>query len=193
MDLDVLRALNDFAAAHDAFEDSVTFYSNVSVFLFAGLLAVLFLVGRRQGARAAVAAGASAALALGAAQVISGLVDSHRPYADHAIHVFVARSTDPSFPSDHSTAAFAIAVAVALRFRRLGWVALAFAAAIAVGRVIVGAHYPRDVIGGAALGSLAALLLWAPPLRRLTDGAADLAAGVWDGVLGAGRRALRLG
>lgn len=193
MDLDILRALNDFAAAHDAFEDPVTFYNKVSVYLFAGLLAALFLLGRRQGARAAVAAGASAALALGAAQVISGLVDRHRPYVDHAIHVFVARSTDPSFPSDHSTAAFAIAVAVALRFRRLGWVALAFAAALAVVRVFVGAHYPSDVVAGAALGSLAALLLWLPPLRRLTDRVADLAAGIRDAVLGAGRRALRLG
>ena len=64
----------------------------------------------------------------------------------------MTRSTDPSFPSDHTTAAFAIAVAVALRFRRLGWVALAFAAALA-----------------------------------------DLAAGIRDAVLGAGRRALRPG
>jgi len=193
VDLDLFKALNDFAAAHDAFEDPVTLYNNASVILFAGLLAVLFLLGRRQGARAAVAAGASAALALGAAQVISGFVERPRPYVDHALHVFVARSTDPSFPSDHTTAAFAIAVAVALRFRRLGWVALAFAAALAAGRVFDGAHYPSDVVAGAALGSLAALLLWAPPLRRLTDGAADLAASVWSGALCAGRRALRLG
>lgn len=193
MDLDILNALNGFAAAHDAFEDPVTFYNTVSVFLFAGLLAVLFLLGRRQGARAAVAAGAGAALALGAAQVIARLVDRPRPYADHALHVFVARSSDPSFPSDHTTAAFAIAVAVWLRFRRLGWVALAFAAALAVGRVFVGAHYPSDIVAGAALGSLAALVLWAPPLRRLTDRVADLAAGVWIAVLGAGRRSLRPG
>lgn len=193
MDLNILNALNGFAAAHDAFEDPVTFYNTGSVFLFAGLLAVLFLLGRRQGARAAVAAGAGAVLALGAAQMIAGLVDRPRPYADHALHVFVARSSDPSFPSDHTTAAFAIAVAVWLRFRRLGWVTLAFAAALAVGRVFVGAHYPSDIVAGAALGSLAALVLWAPPLRRLTDRVADLAAGVWIAVLGAGRRSLRPG
>jgi hypothetical protein len=28
VDLDLLKALNDFAAAHDAFEDPVTFYNN---------------------------------------------------------------------------------------------------------------------------------------------------------------------
>ena len=70
MDLDLLKTLNDFAAAHDAFEDPVTFYNKVSILLFAGLLAVLFLFGRRQGARTA--------------QVISGLVNRPRLYVDHA-------------------------------------------------------------------------------------------------------------
>ncbi len=194
MDLDLLRALNDFAAAHDGVEDPVTAYVGLSVFLFAGLLAALLVVvrgaGRRQGPRAAVAAGASAALALGIAQVVSHLVERPRPYAGHAIHLFVARSADASFPSDHATAAFAIAVAIWLRSRRLGWAALALAAALAVGRVVVGAHYPSDVAAGAALGSVAALALWAPPLRWRLDRIADVWTHVWDGAMRSCRRAL---
>ncbi len=193
MDVDLLRALNDFAAAHDGVEDTVTAYVGFSVLLFAGLLAVLFFVvrgsRRLQGPRAAVAAGASAALALGVAQVISHLVERPRPYAGHAIHLFVARSADASFPSDHATAAFAIAVAIWLRSRRLGWVALVFAAALAVGRVVVGAHYPSDVAAGAALGSAAALALWAPPLRRQLDRISDAWTQAWSGALRAGWRA----
>ncbi len=197
MDLDLLRALNDFAAAHDGIEDPVTAYVGLSAFLFAGLLATLFVVvrgnGRRQGPRAAVAAGASAALALGVAQIVSHLIERPRPYAGHVIHLFVARSADASFPSDHATAAFAIAVAIWLRSRRLGWAALVLAAALAVGRVVVGAHYPSDVAAGAALGSIAALALWAPPLRRRLDRIADAWTHVWGGTLRTGRRALGRG
>jgi hypothetical protein len=44
-------------------------------------------------------------------------------------------------------------------------------------------HYPSDVLGGALLGTLAALVLWAPGLRARVDGLSDFAGGLWDGLL----------
>lgn len=80
---------------------------------------------------------------------------------------------DPSFPSDHATAAFAIAVAITLRSRRAGYLALAMATILAVARVAVGIHYPGDVLGGALLGTLSALFFYIPavrdPLHRFAD------------------------
>ena len=81
--------------------------------------------------------------------------------------------SDASFPSDHATAAFAIATAIWLRWRAAGAVALVLAAVLAVGRVAVGVHYPGDVVAGAALGTGAAVALWWSPLRRATDVVAD--------------------
>lgn len=93
-------------------------------------------------------------------------------------HLFIARSADPSFPSDHATAAFAIAVALFLRHRKAGWLALGMAALVSIGRVAVGTHYPGDVLAGAAIGTLAALALWHPsvrgPLHRLAEWAGEL-------------------
>lgn len=57
-----------------------------------------------------------------------------------------------SFPSGHSTTAFALAAVVALLWPRAFWPAMLFAAAIAVSRVIVGEHYPTDITAGALLG-----------------------------------------
>ena len=55
---------------------------------------------------------------------------------------------------------------------------------MSIARVAVGTHYPADVLAGAAVGTVAALVLWHPsvrePLRRL----AELAGGVYDGLLG---------
>jgi len=53
------------------------------------------------------------------------------------------------------------------------------------GRVAAGFHYPTDVIAGAALGALAALALWAPPLRKRIDALSDLIGGWWDRMLDA--------
>ena len=63
-------------------------------------------------------------------------------------------SPDPSFPSDHATFAFAVAVALVLGSRRIGIVALCIAALIAFSRVYVGEHYASDVVAGALIGSV---------------------------------------
>ncbi|HTN24328.1 MAG TPA: phosphatase PAP2 family protein, partial [Solirubrobacteraceae bacterium] len=91
----------------------------------------------------------------------------------HRVHLFARHVADASFPSDHATAAFAIATAVLLRNRRVGAVVLAFAAVLAAGRVAIGVHYPSDVLAGAALGTGASLALYAPAARRRIDALAD--------------------
>ena len=76
--------------------------------------------------------------------------------------LFTPPSHDASFPSDHATAAFAIAVAVFCFHRRIGAVFLVAAAAIAVSRVLLGMHYPTDVLAGALTGTTAALVVCTP-------------------------------
>jgi undecaprenyl-diphosphatase len=186
VDNTILHALNGFFFHHDAVEDTVLVYVNAAEVLFLGALLVAFSLVRgpaRRGARrAVVAAGLSAGLALFLAQFIAHAVNRPRPFvADpSAVHVFAHHAADPSFPSDHATA---IAVAILLRDRRWGAVALAFACVLAVGRVAIGVHYPSDVLGGAALGAICALALYAAPVRRLLNRIADLAGALFDGVL----------
>lgn len=192
MDWSVLHALNDFTYQHDGFEDPLLFYVNASEALFVATLAIVFLAARGAAhaawRRASVAAVLSAGLGLAVGKIVSELVDRARPFvADpHGVHLFTAHAADPGFPSDHATAAFAIAVAILLRKRAWGIVALAFATVLAIGRVAIGVHFPSDVLAGAALGSAAALALWAPPLRTRIDRLADWLGGYWDRVVGRG-------
>lgn len=60
---------------------------------------------------------------------------------------------DYSFPSGHAAGAFAFAAFVALRVPRWGAPALVFAALVAASRVVLGVHYPSDVIAGGVLGA----------------------------------------
>jgi undecaprenyl-diphosphatase len=129
--------------------------------------------------RAATGALMSAALALAVAGAIARLVDRPRPFvADPSqIHLFASHAADSGFPSDHATAAFAIAVAVLLRDRVWGLVLILAATAVATGRVAIGVHYPSDVLAGALLGCAAAGICWLGPLRRVSDAAADRVGG----------------
>jgi undecaprenyl-diphosphatase len=181
--------MNDFVQRHDALEDVLHFFAVDGQIVFVLLLAGLFLAhgnhASRNGRHGVVAAGFSALVALGVAQVIADLWDRARPYEAHPgdAHLFLTRSPDPSFPSDHATAAYAIAVAIALRHRWAGALALGLATAVSVARVGLGTHYPTDVLGGALIGAAAALVFWIPPVRRPLAALADWSAGIYDRLL----------
>jgi len=73
---------------------------------------------------------------------------------------------DGSFPSGHTATSFACATVLSALVPRLAPGFYLLALAIGFSRIYVGAHYPLDVVGGAALGVLTALLLLAAVQRR---------------------------
>jgi len=172
VDFEIFRAINGYAAHNDVFEDFLRIFSTYAEVIFGVFLAAVFLAqGRWRSVRArhgVVAAALASLIGLEVAHVISSFWDRPRPYEAHPgmVHLFVSASPDPSFPSDHAVVAFAIAVSIFLRKPRLGLVVLAMAATVGLSRVVVGTHYPSDVLAGALLGTLAALVVWAPPIRR---------------------------
>ncbi len=192
MDWSIAHSLNGFLYHHDLIEDPLLVYVQAAEALFLGLLVALCALARHERfapvRRAAVAAGLSAGLGLLVGKLITEFYDRARPFVAHpgAVHLFAAHGADASFPSDHATASMAIAVAFLLRRRlRLAVLTLVLAVILDFGRVAVGFHYPTDVLGGAAIGALAALALWAPPLRVWIDAVSDFAGRLWDAALDA--------
>jgi undecaprenyl-diphosphatase len=62
-----------------------------------------------------------------------------------------------SFPSSHAVTAFALAIGVAAIWPRLRVPMLVYAVVIAASRLVLLAHHPSDVVGGAVIGILGAL------------------------------------
>lgn len=192
MDHSIARTLNGWGYRHAWFGDLAKFVAKDVVLLVVLVAVAAFLAVGRYGSiearRGAVAAAFATGIALIVAHFLSSAVDRSRPFVGHPdIHLLISHGKDAGFPSDHTTGAFAIAVALILRSRLYGGIALALAVLIAIARVVVGAHYPTDVLGGAALGAVVALVLFAPVLRRYTDALADWAGGVYERLL-PGRR-----
>jgi undecaprenyl-diphosphatase len=191
MDFRIYKSLNGFAFRHDGWEDAAKTLEHWAPLIFVVLLAGLFLargkwrsVGARRGV---VAAALSAGLALALAKLIGELVARQRPFVDHphAAHLFIKHAADFGFPSDHTSGAFAIAVALLLRHRASGIFALLLGCAIGIGRVMVGVHYPTDVLAGAVLGTLCALVFWIPRVRTLVDALADWLGALYDRIAAA--------
>lgn len=76
-----------------------------------------------------------------------------------AYEPFSWRPAWASFPSGHATTAFATLVAVGVLFPRSRPALWAYAVAVAASRVMVSAHFPSDVMAGAAVGAFGAILV----------------------------------
>ena len=93
---------------------------------------------------------------------IKPLISRPRPWLDWPIVPLVVENDPNSFPSGHTCAAFAAAMAWVrtLPQRRDRVIVAVMAVLMGLSRLYVGVHYPSDVLAGAVIGSLCAWAVW---------------------------------
>ena len=164
MDYRVFHAINDFVRHHTWLERAFNGIETWGTILIAAAAVALWLLARPHAGEkwklAAASALASGGLGYVVNQVIHAIWDRPRPYESHlGVYHPHEHATDASFPSDHTSAAFGIAVAVALFDPVVGAAFLVLAALIGIGRLIVGAHYPGDVLAAVGVGAVSAFVV----------------------------------
>ena len=164
MDWRVYHSINDFVWRHHWLGTLFKAIETYGTILIAVAAFALWFFARPGGDRkwklAAGSALGAAAIGLVINRIIAALYHRDRPFIAHpSAHVFGPHKTDPSMPSDHATAALAIAVAVLLIDTGVGLVFLALAVLIAIGRVIIGEHYPGDVLVSTVVALVAAFVV----------------------------------
>jgi membrane-associated phospholipid phosphatase len=95
-------------------------------------------------------------------EAVKAVVGRARPFVRlEAARIVGFREPGRSFPSGHTSQSFFLAALLIHHFQLGGWAAVGLyllALFIGLTRMYVGAHYPRDVLAGAILGSLWGLL-----------------------------------
>lgn len=135
-----------------------------------GVMAVLWLVGRRVRRLAAlVAGGVGAVVAYLSSELLKELFANTRPCTTYEIALAAScpSAENWSYPSNHTVIACALAASLIMARPRLAFLAVPLAGITAASRILSGHHYPHDMLGGAAWGSsvsVALIVVAAPPV-----------------------------
>ena len=88
-----------------------------------------------------------------------------RPFAsDVRIRAWIAPLDEFSFPSGHTLHAVTFTLVALAHYPGLAPLLIPFAACVAASRVVLGLHYPSDVLAATVIGSaLAGLSIWLVP------------------------------
>lgn len=87
------------------------------------------------------------------------LFHTPRPFVEFANVHNLINETGFAFPSGHATFYMALAFAIFLTHKKAGYWFMFFALLIGLARIIVGVHFPVDILGGYILGVLIAYLV----------------------------------
>jgi undecaprenyl-diphosphatase len=109
----------------------------------------------------AVKAMISVTISTGVGKILKVSVTRLRPFINIPNLNIKKIGTDKySFPSGHTTAAFSLAVIIALYFPIFGFITIPLAFCVGISRMYHGVHYPTDVIVGMFIGTTCSFLTY---------------------------------
>jgi len=94
----------------------------------------------------------------GMASLLKVIFKLNRPFVDLGI-IPLYNEAGFSFPSEHMAIFTAITVSMFLINRRVGYIFSLIAILVGVSRIIIGVHYPIDILGGFFVGLITSLVL----------------------------------
>jgi undecaprenyl-diphosphatase len=118
------------------------------------LLVALPLLDTRGGLAVSLQLAATGAVSALLYRVLKRWTRRPRPcHADPAIRAWVAPLDEFSFPSGHTLHAVAFTLVTLAHYPMLAWLLVPFALSVAASRVVLGVHYPSDVLAASAIGT----------------------------------------
>lgn len=102
---------------------------------------------------------------LGITEIIRFFYHRPRPFLVYQLHPLISENKW-SFPSGHSAFFFAMATAIYFYNKKLGIGFFIAAILMNISRIVAGAHYPSDILGGMIVGVIVAYVVFSLAERK---------------------------
>ena len=138
----------------------ITFFASFLIFiLFAGLF-VLWVVDGKIKKEQVTHAFFASFIAWLISETIKIFFPTLRPFLLNGQNpLTLTTPSDGAFPSSHTALAFALGVTIFMHDKKYGSLYLLGAILIGVARVVANVHYPIDILAGAFVGTLVAVIV----------------------------------
>ncbi len=153
------------------FFEIVTFFGRAELYLIPSLLVYLIYRKKETIKRYAFFVFSSVALSGIAVNILKIIFARYRPKMLFSENLYGFSWFDigynlASFPSGHTTIAFAAMVSLSFVWSKFRYIFLSIAALIGFSRIVLGAHYLSDVLAGALLGSITSYIIYKKLFRN---------------------------
>lgn len=188
MNEQLFQLVNQYAGQSVWLDGTMIFFAEYTPIVFALFLLMLWFSSKRKdilekNQRTALYTVLVFLLCLAVNQIIHLLYWHPRPFLVHDVNQLVGHAgKESSFASEHTMLAFSIAGTFFFRRVPYRWAVMVLAVLAGGARIFVGVHYPADVVGGAVISLLVALMvcksvnLSEPVIRKIFELYATLTA-----------------
>ena len=181
LDTTLFNALHSLAGQSRFFDLLSIFLAKyLGYFLILGSLAIIFVVPEYRKRSLYYFFFVALSLILSRAiltELIRFVYARPRPFVALGLEPLVNHNAaEPSFPSGHAAFYFALVISMWFLAKKWRWYFLAGAGAIGFARILVGLHWPTDIVAGAVVGLLSVVVVkWLlhfknPPSHKASEG-----------------------
>lgn len=164
IDIQILRSINSPRTLPS--DNFFKFVSNTNTEIVLGVPITMGVVGLIKHDdklfRSACVIVAANAINFGVTYILKYSINRKRPFEMYPDIMKKSDGGDPSFPSGHTSSAFATATSLSLAYPK--WYVIApsylWAGTVGYSRLHLGVHYPSDVLGGMIIGAGSAFLTY---------------------------------
>ncbi|MBT2218016.1 undecaprenyl-diphosphatase [Virgibacillus dakarensis] len=161
INVDLFRMVNDLGKQYTYLNPAMSFIAEYMVFFLAFGVIVYWFTRRKQNRMMVICATIAFVIAEFMAEIAGKIHSNNQPFAELPhVNKLIGHAVDNSFPSDHTILFFAFCVTFLLFKKRFGFLWIALALCVGFSRIWVGVHYPGDVVVGATLSLLSAVIAY---------------------------------
>ncbi|RKD22725.1 hypothetical protein BEP19_10760 [Ammoniphilus oxalaticus] len=159
MNYELFYLINQLANQNSILDTFMIYVTNGAIFIYGITLVLLWFINKHY-RKVVIYAGFISFLTLLINFIIRKVYVHPRPFVNHEVQLLIDHAANNSFPSNHTSGAFALSIAVFLFHRKLGSFLLLLAVFTGFSRIFVGHHYPFDILASILIASTVGALVY---------------------------------